>query len=382
MDASIILHTGAVAAGALASICDRHGNQLGTAYLKPVDLTSASTKLVGKFEWVPSAADPTAPPKIQAISLPEQGGSLATLSSIRDRQGGAKLELCIWRKGRPDPLTIGQIDSCDELCDWATKKLAEVGQSLQEKKPITAKLRGIGVELGDRVLNPKGRERLLQVSKEVETCLITSDMRIVPWEWLIPDRAPQGTAIADVWDTVRWHPSDHKERFNRMAGEVQPNSQRCFATIGVKSDPQKKWHLGIPLHLEELGSWLHQPGWKHLIAHCEDGKYRLGLAFWVTCTDILGSPPDEKSRPEEIVLSCCSAGALDDPNLAVIFAERWGCRAWAPLTTVEPPDVLELDAHLASELMKSSTSLSRSMRTGRTQFPLLKLYVQYGVQPS
>jgi hypothetical protein len=236
--------------------------------------------------------------------------------------------------------------------------------------------------LGNRVLNGIGRNRLAQIIEIVKTCLIVTDMREVPWEWLVFKPGNDAQAIADKWDTVRWHPGNSEKSFHNMPNRHPGDPRLLFSTIGVPADPNKAWHLGIPSHLEQHLMWLHTVGGKHIIVHHNEGKYQLGHEFWLSCEDILGNPPDEKNGCFEVVLSGCNAGALADPNLAVIFAEKWGCCVWAPLTKLDPVHADSVDEHLAASVIKEGLPISEAMRNGREKLPLLKLYVQYAVRIS
>ena len=388
--ASITLNVETATSGAIASICLGDTNeQIATAYLKPASPDVTGTRLVGACSWTMTDGGQLELPVVQSIALPRpdpsrQRKTRFTLASDRNNRGGARVILCVWReKEDPFPVQIGEIPDCDELRKWSEGKLGEVGDLLKHQKQISTKLRGVGVALSDRILSQRGRERLLQLAGEAGSCLIMTDMRSVPWEWIIPDEN-DGKMISDIWDTERWHPRKDAQSFQKMAAENGFERHHEYLTIGAHEGSDKPWHVGVPKDLEQLISFLHRPGGKHLIAHCAGDAYHLGVEdaerLTVTATDIMGSSPSGDNRPAEIVLSCCNAGALEDPNLAVIFAERWECRTWAPLTSLERLDALKVDAYLAPRLCASRTTIAQAIRDGRDEIPVLKLYVQYRVQ--
>ena len=376
--------------GALISISDQGSDkQLGVAYLnkseEPGDHPIATANLVGKGVWVPAPENMTATPKAGVLLIEKTGGTVGILSVVHRRTGGAQLEFCVWRDCEPlsTKKIIGEIKDCDGLCAWAEKKLKEVKQLLDRNLPIEVKLRGIGAELAEKVLNAPGRELLLQVVHEVKTCLIATEMRGIPWEWLILEASSGAKSISDLWDTIRWPPEDGTKAFHRVSVGTGAKVAQPFLTIGLVPKEDRAWYLGVPQHAGELIQWLHQGGAKHVVAHVnEEQLYVIGLdELHVTHGDLFGSPPAIEDRPDGIVLSACGAGALDDPNLAVMLAVRWCCRVWAPLTDITTTHAAAVDHYLSDQVINSKLTLPRAMREGRAWEPLLKLYVQYGVQP-
>jgi energy-coupling factor transporter ATP-binding protein EcfA2 len=149
IEASVTLHTNETATGALACVLDQErGQQIATAFLQLKGSSNDSATLAGKFQYTPPENSPSSPPTIQSISLSLRDRPIAILSTSRNRQGGAKVELCMWDPKGLKRDEIGEIANCDELCKWADEKLAEVSKDLLDNKLGGAKLRGIGTQLG------------------------------------------------------------------------------------------------------------------------------------------------------------------------------------------------------------------------------------------
>ena len=159
--------------------------------------------LVGTFLWLPSSEKEKPALQLRTLSLNSEGSSVAILTTVRDPVKGASLVLIVLRSGLPERLHLGHIPDCSELHTWSKSKLAEVSQCLLLGQPIDRKIRAIGANLAERVLDEKGRERLLSAYDEVKRCLISSDLRAVPWEWIIPGESAIGVAISEQWDTLR-----------------------------------------------------------------------------------------------------------------------------------------------------------------------------------
>jgi hypothetical protein len=386
VEAHVTMETSPPVTNAVVAVMQPDEGQrlINTAYLQPETLARDS-KLVGKFEWRPIGdAEKLEVPEIQAVSVPLHRRSFGIFSAIRDHRNGARFELCVLRETIPEKLAVGRIDDCEQLRRWAEVQMKEVGAVLKQQHPIEKKIRGIGVALGNKILDVRGRERVLQVITEIDSCLlnIDADLRIVPWEWLTADDQPGSEAVADAWDTIRWHSASKTgAKFMQVQTSSGHPTEPPFQTIGLPPNSCGSWRCDLPKNLDEFLRYLSNPGGKHIVAHQKDGRFFFGTEDWgITCDDISGNLPAEERLPNEIVLSSCDAAVLNDPNLAVVFAELWKCRTWAPLTSLDMINAATADDYFV-KAVGDGLGLSDAMRLGRDDLPMLKLYVQYGVHP-